>query len=324
MSPGILLASLRRALEDAHRLRRTALEKAAELERLRRDPAVPPGTGVATPVAGPASVAPSTSESPSRARRPTLPVHLSHRTRDARFVLVTGAADHTLPHQTDLRYGPFRGTVHAERFASLRSDPRVIAWYGDNVDADDAGIVPIPCGSAGRYGCGPSGGLRRHRHPVPIGDRPLRALCTHRIRPGPQWDKRRTVSALAVDAWRDFVDVDESIPCDRFFETLGRYAFTLCVTGGGLDASPKAWMAILAGSIPVIERNAMAAAYEELPVVVIDSWEAGSLDPGAMAAWRERLRPHFEDPTLRAKVVERLGVGFWWRLIRAGRRGSTA
>jgi len=234
-----------------------------------------------------------------------------------RFVLVTGAADHTLPHQTDLRYKPFAGTIHADRFAALRADPRLRAWYSDNLDDEAFGAIPIPCGSAGRYGCGPEDGLRRHRGPVSLEGRALRALCTHRERPGPQWDKRRGVSALAAGPWRDFVDLDNDIPCDRFFPTLCRYAFTLCVTGGGLDPSPKAWMAILAGSIPVIESNPMARAYDGLPVAVIDRWEEGALDPARMAAWLADLRPWHEDPIRRAAVVRRLALGPWWRMIRS-------
>ena len=147
--------------------------------------------------------------------------------------------------------------------------------------------------------------------------RELRALCTHRERPGPQWDKRRRVSELATGPWRDFVDLDNDIPCDRFFPTLRRYAFTLCVTGGGLDPSPKAWMAILAGSIPVIESNPMTRAYDGLPVAVIDRWEEGALDPARMAAWLEELRPWHEDPIRRAAVVRRLALGPWWRMIRS-------
>ena len=56
-------------------------------------------------------------------------------------VLVTGAADHTLPHQTDLRYQPFAGTIHADRFAALRADPRLRAWYSDNLDDEAFGAI---------------------------------------------------------------------------------------------------------------------------------------------------------------------------------------
>lgn len=241
-----------------------------------------------------------------------------------RFVFVTGSDDHTVPRQTDLRYGSFENNEYQAWFEALRRDPRLIRWYADNVDTELEGLIPIPCGTAGKYGCAPSIFIPRDKQPIRLRSRPLRALCTHRVRKGPQWEKRRLVTALAAEHWRELVDVEESIPGESFHATLARYPFTICVTGGGLDAAPKAWVAMLAGSIPIIERNAMAPAYADFPVAYVDDWTANSITREKLEGWIDTLAPFYERPDQRRRVLHQLSLGHWWRKIRNDARQGTA
>lgn len=233
-----------------------------------------------------------------------------------RFVLVTGSDDVTVPRQTDQRYGRFENTEFQVWFDALQRDPRLVRWYADNVDTEREGLVPIPCGTAGRYGCAPSMFVPRREAPIRLRSRPLKAICSHRVREGEQWEKRRAVTAIAREHWRGLVDVEESIPCGEFAATLARYPFTICVTGGGLDAAPKAWVALLAGSIPIIERNTMAPAYAGLPVAWVDDWTPASVGPDKLERWVDELAPSYEEPALRRQVLGRLSLGHWWRKIR--------
>lgn len=234
-----------------------------------------------------------------------------------RFVLITGSGDLTVPRQVDRRFESFEGTDLAAWFAALRADPRLVRWYGDNVDLEGAGIEPIPCGAAGPWGGCPSWRIADYLRPVRLDDRPLRATCLQRVRQGPQWELRRRVAGLATTRWRGIVDVLDPVPVGEFFATVRRYPFTICASGGGLDPSPKAWAAMLAGSIPIIERNPMAAAYRELPVAVVDSWSEGCITRERLEAWRSELAPHYEDAGLRRQVLARMSMGHWWRKVRA-------
>lgn len=234
-----------------------------------------------------------------------------------RFVLVTGDADTTLPQQVDQRFPDYVASGLQRRLLKLTEDPRLLHWYAENLDTPLAGVTPIPLGYFNRDGHGIFQQIVTDAAPISIRKRPLKAFCAHYVRKGPQWDNRRKVTLLAKDNWREFVDVHEEIPNHEFFSTLEKYPFVICVGGGGLDPSPKAWTALLAGAIPIIERNPTTAAYTDLPVAYVDSWEAQSLDAAKLQSWIEELHPHFTDPVRRRSVLERMSMASWLRRIRA-------
>ena len=239
-----------------------------------------------------------------------------------RFVLVTGDADTTLPRQVDQRFPDYGASGLEQRLLHLLDDPRLLHWYAENLDTPLPGVTPIP------LGCINSDGHVIYRQtlaadaPIPLRERPLKAFCAHYVREGPQWENRRAVMRLATGDWRAFVEVHEQIPYDAFFPTLQRYPFVICAGGGGLDPSPKAFTALLAGAIPIIERNPTTAAYGDLPVAYVEGWDTYTLSPARLEAWREQLYPRFEDPAQRRAVLERMGMAHWLRRIRAHHPGA--
>ena len=50
------------------------------------------------------------------------------------------------------------------------------------------------------------------------------------------------------------------------------YPFIACVHGAGIDPSPKAWEALLVGTIPIIQHSTLDNAYERLPVMFVNEW----------------------------------------------------
>ncbi|AFY28351.1 hypothetical protein [Cyanobium gracile] len=239
-----------------------------------------------------------------------------------RFVLITGDADTTLPRQVDQRFPDSIASGLEQRLLRLLDDPRLLHGYAENLDTPLPGVTPIP------LGCINSDGHVIYRHvmaedaPIPLRQRPLKAFCAHYVREGPQWEQRRTVMRLATGDWRAFVEVHEQIPYDDFFPTLQRYPFVICAGGGSLDPSPKAFTALLAGAIPIIERNPTTAAYGDLPVAYVDHWNSHSLSPTRLEAWRDALHPRFEDPAQHRAVLERMSMAHWLRRIRAHHPGT--
>lgn len=234
-----------------------------------------------------------------------------------RFVLITGDADSTVPRQVDRRFADYIHSGLHLRLLKLVDDPRLLHWYAENLDIPLDGVTPIPLGCINSDGHHHYQQTLRELASIDLRSRPLKAFCAHYVREGPQWNTRKQVTKLAKENWRDFVDVHEQIPYNDFFPTLQTYPFVLCVGGGGLDPSPKAFTALLAGAIPIIERNPTTAAYTDLPVAYVDSWDAGSLDPGRLQAWLDQLHPDFEDPARRRSVLERMSMASWLRRIRA-------
>ncbi|MEA5441300.1 hypothetical protein [Cyanobium gracile] len=234
-----------------------------------------------------------------------------------RFVLLTGDANTTLPQQVDQRFPDYLASGLYQRLLKLLEDSRLLHWYAENLDIPLAGITPIPLGCVNSDGHVIYQQAITQATPIAIRAKPLKAFCAHYVREGPQWNPRKQVTKLAKDNWRHFVDVHEQIPYNEFVPTLKTYPFVLCVGGGGLDPSPKAFTALLTGAIPIIERNPTTAAYTDLPVAYVDSWDVGSLDPARLQGWLDDLHPDFEDPARRRSVLERMSMASWLRRIRA-------
>lgn len=232
------------------------------------------------------------------------------------FRLISGSEDVTLPRQLDQRWRSFHEDER-QRIARLLDDPRLIAWAAENLDARfHPKLLPLPVGLTFPEGGGDAP-LAIPRVP-PQACRPLRLLCAHRLREGPQWERRRRVSALArgpLAAWSTVLE--EEVPERRFVQLLRQHAFVLCVAGGGLDPSPKAWLAMLHGTIPVVRSSALDGAYGDLPVAIVPEWTAEALAPDRLAALQRPLIAAIDTPQGRRRTVERLGLEHWWGRILA-------
>ena len=234
---------------------------------------------------------------------------------ETRFILSTGDSDATLPLQVDKRF-----KAHSDEqikvLRDIHNDPRVVHWYAQNIDTDWPKLTAIPLGY---WELGGSS-ILRHAIENPWStlprQKPLKVFCANRIRPGAQWEIRRTVAQRAINEWSDLVDYYDSVSPEDFFEVISRYPFVMCVGGGGLDPSPKAWTALLAGCIPIVEWNATTEAYRDLPVIIIDSWKTLELDAALLHEWLSRCEPHFTDPLLRSKLLEKLSMGYWLNKVR--------
>lgn len=241
------------------------------------------------------------------------------------FVLVSGSEDVTLPRQTDRRWRPFDAAERA-RIDAILGDPRLVRWFAENLDeGGHPRLAPLPVGLV--WPAGPPAGPWPPLARVPtLGPRPLRVFCAQRIREGPQWAARRQAAALARGPWAGFVTLAEAeLPEAGFLAACAAASFVLCVEGGGLDPSPKAWTALLCGAIPVIRDTPVAAAYRTLPVAVVPDWTADALDPVRLAGWKAALASEFDDPARRAAVLDRLRLDHWWRKIAdAGPEGGAA
>ena len=87
-----------------------------------------------------------------------------------------------------------------------------------------------------------------------------------------------------------------------------------CVEGGGFDPSPKAWLALTRGAIPIIKRGTLSPAYDLLPCVQVEAWEEDALTLEKLKSWREALAPQVRDPSL----LEQLSLDEWWQRIERG------
>lgn len=235
---------------------------------------------------------------------------------NSRFVLVTGDTDATIPLQVDKRFSP-NDSDQIDLLRHLHDDPRLIHWYAQNIDSLWSKLTPIPLGYWERGGTRLYRRVLRRSRTAPIRHRPLKVFCAHRVRSGRQWDKRRLVTEKSLNEWRDVVDYFASVEPSRFFATVGRYPFVMCVGGGGLDPCPKAWTALLAGAIPIIEANETTQAYKDLPVVYVESWQTLRLDREVLQGWLDQHAARFDELNFEQSVLRKLSMGYWLNTVLA-------
>jgi len=125
-------------------------------------------------------------------------------------------------------------------------------------------------------------------------DRPLKILVSDRVREGTgQWATRAKVmsmcDALPKYCIRPSNFTAEGVAHDTYIALLKSVPFVACAHGGGLDPSPKAWEAIMAGTIPIIQHSPLDDAYSQLPVAFVHSWE-DLLQPESEAVLEELLK----------------------------------
>ena len=233
---------------------------------------------------------------------------------EEKFVLVSGSEDVTLPRQIDQRWPPFNAEIR-EIIEKIAASSKVRHWFAENLDSKFSDRVsPLPSGMVYPHNRGP-GVIEQPDVPL-LANRPLRVLVGARTRPGPQWDLRRFTSGLAESAWSGFVThLTEEVPEPEFLRLMSEHAFVLCVEGGGLDPSPKAWQALQYGAIPIIRKSPLWEAYQELPCVTVDEWSADCLSQEKLKAWHAEMLPAFDSAHKRSQVFERLSLDFWWRKI---------
>lgn len=232
------------------------------------------------------------------------------------FVLITGSEDITIPRQTDQRWRAF-DTAERGLIRHLLNHPLLVRWFAENLDDDShPRLSPLPLGMVFPQGH-PKEGITVGTVP-PLAQRPLRVLCGHRVRKGPQWELRKTVSELAKTCWSEWcTHLDEDVSEKTYMDLVESHAFVICAEGGGLDPSPKAWQVILHGAVPIMRRTTTSAAYAPLPVAYVSDWAPEALTQKMLQDWHTSFSPVQDTPAQREAIVDKLGIDFWWDKISA-------
>lgn len=256
-------------------------------------------------------------------------------TKDHKFVIVVAGYDATTPQSSlDSRYKALRGFGGGggQFWNELLSNAHVAHVFLENHDMEHEKLSTLPSGIVS-LGKSPEYGnvlmnLPDDRRDFPprdhirsMLDRPLSVLVSDRVRSGTgQWQERGEVVQMCEQNKEWCVrpagfDNENGVSRDQFLRNLAEVPFVACPHGGGIDPSPKAWEALLLGTIPIIKRGHIDDAYSKFPVVFVDSWDdlfKAEKPQELLEAWRKQLAPFFEeDSELRAKTLERLSISYW-------------
>jgi len=241
---------------------------------------------------------------------------------DWRFVLVSSGSDESIPRGTlDVRFRLQRGFSRdgGVGFQQLLNSPNIIHWFIENRDYDHPKLSSLPTGMP------PDVALDIPKEVIPLKNRPLLFLNADRIRDGGgQWYDRWNASQMCKTnhfCSQPFngINAELGVQHKDFVDHLVNVPFLMCVHGGGEDPSPKAFEAMLMGTIPIIKKGYITDAYERFPVAWIDDWPSFLSDPlieEKLEKWVNDLGSYYDaNSELRAKVLKMLTSEYWYSQI---------
>lgn len=115
--------------------------------------------------------------------------------------------------------------------------------------------------------------------------------------------ERAEVGALFDDA--PYCYKAQRLPFLEYMEEMSHYKFTLSPLGYGPD-SYRNWEAMLVGSIPIVRSTHLDPLYEDLPVLIVNSW--GEVN-------EEFLNKKYEEMMAKKYNIEKLFMEYWWNKI---------
>jgi hypothetical protein len=235
-------------------------------------------------------------------------------------VVVYAGDDPTFPRQIDARYPGESLEANTALIGRLRAGGASEVFV-ENLDTAGVGASPLPAGILPTMGMGSVRLVVTRHSRRQDARRSMRVLSAARLREGVQWETRRRVAELAQRDWAAFCDhLDHEVDARRFRALLSTHAFILCPQGGGLDPSPKAWEALLAGCIPIMQRTPTSSGYSHLPVLFVDEWVPEALNEDLILEASRDLRAQLDD---RLRLLEQLSVQHFARRMRGASLDQT-
>uniref|UniRef100_A0A6C0DGV9 Exostosin GT47 domain-containing protein n=1 Tax=viral metagenome TaxID=1070528 RepID=A0A6C0DGV9_9ZZZZ len=232
------------------------------------------------------------------------------------IILVSGDCDETMP--TDL--------FDAANLQLFLNDPRLIAWFAQNMVSVHPKLHQIPIGMDYHtlsvntsHAWGPK--------QTPLEQESVLNLIRKRADDKPrlmkayanfQFSLKTRYAADRHEALKelnkDLVTYEEK-PVARFvtWAKQATHQFVISPHGGGLDCH-RTWEALALGCYPIVKTSPMDPLFEGLPVLILEKWSDLRLDKMEMAA------KFFSEN----KMSEKLNLKFWLNKIFAAKQSINA
>jgi hypothetical protein len=225
--------------------------------------------------------------------------------------LVIAGEDWTFPRSIDKRMSR-TPKYKLDIFAEIINHPNINKIYVENLDMNinPQKVIPIPLGINPKEGPINFRYFNKHFSTNKI----LKVTNLNRDRSGKgQWLERGHVRRLCNSSWSNvFVKVNENFDQNKYLKILSKYAFTLCIHGGGLDPCPKLFEAIICGVIPIIkECKPLTDVFLDLPVVIVKKWTPGTLNPRNLKILLNKYKKFHLDKNLRYETLKKLSLNYW-------------
>ena len=231
--------------------------------------------------------------------------------------VVISGEDYTFPNNTDKRMAQINNRI--QEFINLGKHKFINKLFVENLDEDIENALPIPLGINPRECTFYSDYFLKYEN-IDSG-KPLKFTSFNRINDGKgQWEERNNVNDLCNSAWiQCFIKTGNTIKHDDFLINIGKYSFTICVHGGGLDVNPKLWEALLIGVIPIIRENKpYTDIYKrlDLPIVIVDKWDIDTITEDKLIIWHNKYYNYFTNYEKRKQMLYYLSLDYWINYVR--------
>jgi hypothetical protein len=225
--------------------------------------------------------------------------------------LIISGEDYTFPNNIDKRMDGINHRL--QEFKTLGKHAFINTIFVENLDENIENAIPIPLGVNPREGPVTTDYFLKYE--FINSNKPLRVTNFNRTRDGKgQWEERGDVLNLCKNSWsKCFIQMEHNNH-DEYLKTMGKYLFTLCVHGGGLDVNPKLWEALLIGVIPIIKENKPYTDIYvrlDLPVVIVKDWNIDTINEDDLMLWRNKYYSYFTNDELRKRMLYHLSLNYW-------------
>jgi hypothetical protein len=233
------------------------------------------------------------------------------------IVLIIGGDDYTFPKGTgDMRINYYSKD---QNLVNELIDSEIInrIWV-ENLDTYHAKLRPLPTGYHDIRNLTKYSLYKPYLSITNINyaNRSSNIFCCHIIRDDTsQWDIRKLVTQFALTKWKEYVNYVEDINDEQYINYLIQSKFCLCVEGGGIDPSPKAWQALICGCVPIIKSSTLNEAYKRFPIIFIDTWTEDIISEERIKEWEIKYEKFYSDDNNRIEVLRMLKLDYWWNLI---------
>ena len=231
-----------------------------------------------------------------------------------RVNIIIAGDDITFPNNIDVRYSGFNYSNYAKELIKSKYINKI---FVENLDTALPCTYPIPLGVNPVEG---SIDLKSFKRYFNINKKkPLKITNFNRVRSGiGQWQERGDVLELCNTVWKKHCIEHTNMSHSLYLKEMGKYLFTICVHGGGLDVNPKLWEALIIGVIPIIiENKPYTNIYRkhDLPVVIVKNWSENNITKKKLKLWRKKYYDYFTNKVKRKEMLKKLKLNYWVKYV---------
>jgi hypothetical protein len=229
-----------------------------------------------------------------------------------RVNIIIAGEDFTFPRCIDERH-PSTPVHEIDKFIHMTQHKFINKVFVENLDQCIDNVIPIPLG-INEDECSVQLNFFKPFENIDE-NKEMKVTNFNRVRCGKgQWNERGNVKLLCKKQWNNYIASVSNHKHTQYLQHLGKYMFTLCVHGGGLDVNPKLWEALLVGVIPIIrETKPYTDIYVnlDLPVVIVDKWDTDTINEENLIMWRDKYYKYFTNTEERNRILKILSLEFW-------------